>query len=66
MGEIIKAYKDLVDKPEDRSGRPRCRWRIILKCILKKQGGRMWTGLISLMIDLQVMRYQNMCDLQLN
>jgi len=31
-------------------GRPRRRWKMILKWILKEQGGRLWTGLIWLRI----------------
>jgi hypothetical protein len=38
MGEVTNAYKILVTKPEGsgKLGRPRHRWRMILKCILKK------------------------------
>jgi hypothetical protein len=38
-----------VGKPEGKSllGRPTCRWETILKLILQKYDGRVWTGLID-------------------
>jgi hypothetical protein len=52
MGEGTGAYRVLVGRPEGRRtlGRPRRRWRIILKWILKKWDGEAWTGLIWLRI----------------
>jgi hypothetical protein len=50
MGEERGAYSVLVGRPEGRRplGRPRHRWRIILKWIFKKWDGGAWTGLIWL------------------
>jgi hypothetical protein len=50
--EIRNAFKILVLKSVGmrRLGRPTRRWRIILKWVLWKQGGRAWTGLIWLRI----------------
>ena len=44
-------YRLLVGKPEENRqlGRPRHR-QIILKCVLKKLGRRVWTGLIWLRV----------------
>jgi hypothetical protein len=41
MGEMINACKKL-------SGRARHRWRMILKCTLKKSSAKVWNGFISL------------------
>jgi hypothetical protein len=51
MGEKRNAYGILVGKPEGKRplGRPRCRW-IILKWIIDRQDGVVWTGLIWLRI----------------
>jgi hypothetical protein len=40
-------YRMLVESPKRKRkfGRPRRRWRIILKWILRKDIGKMWTGL---------------------
>jgi hypothetical protein len=50
MREIRNAYKILVREPEGKIslGRPRRRWRIILEWMLRKQGGKVWTGCIWL------------------
>jgi hypothetical protein len=47
-GNYENAYKILVERPEKRghSKDLGIDKRIILKCILQKQGGRMWTELI--------------------
>jgi hypothetical protein len=52
MGEKRNAYRVLVGKPEGKRplGRPRRRWGIILKCILKKLHGAIWTGFVWLRI----------------
>jgi hypothetical protein len=52
MGKGRGAYKILVGRPEGRKplGRPRRRWEIILKWILKKWDGMAWPGLIWLRI----------------
>jgi hypothetical protein len=52
MGEGRGAYRVLVGTPEGMRplGRPRRRWRIILKWIFKKWDGAAWTGLIWLRI----------------
>jgi hypothetical protein len=46
MGEIRNVYKILVGKPEGKRplGRHKSRWSIILKWILEKLGGNVWTG----------------------
>jgi hypothetical protein len=46
------AYRILVGKPEEKRplGRPRRRWWTILKWILEKQVGVVWTGSIWLKI----------------
>jgi hypothetical protein len=52
MGERRGAYRALVGKPEGRRplGRPRRRWRIILKWIFERLGEGAQTGLIWLRI----------------
>jgi hypothetical protein len=48
MGERRDAYWILLGRPKGRGpiGRPRRRWRIILKCIFKKwDGGMDWIDL---------------------
>jgi hypothetical protein len=52
MGEIKNAYKILVGKSEGKRplGRPGKDGKIILKWILGKQGGNLWTGLIWIRI----------------
>ena len=46
------AYRILVGIPEGKGplGRPRHRWGIILKLILKKWGGEVWTRLVWLRV----------------
>jgi hypothetical protein len=46
MGETRNAYRILVGKLETKRtlGRPRCRWWTILKWILERQDGMVWTG----------------------
>jgi hypothetical protein len=48
MGAIKKAHRVLVGKPERRRQlrRPSAYGRIILKWLLKKLGGRVWTGFV--------------------
>jgi len=48
------AYRVLVRRQEGKRalGRPRCRWKIILKWIFKEEEGRTWTGLICLKIEI--------------
>jgi hypothetical protein len=50
----LLTYQVLEGKPEGRRSfeRPRYRWGIILKWILKKQDGRVWTGLVWLRIGI--------------
>jgi hypothetical protein len=52
MGEKRNAYSILVGKPEEKRslGRPRSRWEVNIKLILKKQNTMIWTGLIWLRI----------------
>jgi hypothetical protein len=52
MGEKRNAYRLLVGKPEGKRplGRPRRRWWIILRLILEKLAGVMWSGLVWLRI----------------
>jgi hypothetical protein len=52
MTEKKNTCRILLGKPERKSplGRPRCDGRIILKWILEKQVGVLWTGLIWLRI----------------
>jgi hypothetical protein len=47
IGEFRNACKIFVGRTEGkrRFGRPRRRWRTILKWILRKYNGRVWTGL---------------------
>jgi hypothetical protein len=51
-GDRRTAYRVLVRRPEGQRpiGRPRRRWRIILKRIFNKRDGETWTGLIWLRI----------------
>jgi hypothetical protein len=51
MGVNKNAYRVLVWKPEEKwlLGSPECRWQNI-KINVKKQDGRVWTGLIWLRI----------------
>jgi hypothetical protein len=53
MGEKRNAYRVLVGKPEENRplGRPRRNGWIILKWILERQNGVVWTGLIWLKIE---------------
>jgi hypothetical protein len=46
--EKMNSYRILVGKPEGKRsiGRPTCRWVIILKWILERWDGVVWTGLI--------------------
>jgi hypothetical protein len=46
MGEDIGVYRVLVGKPEGKRplGRPRRKWRIILRLIFRKLEGVVWTG----------------------
>jgi hypothetical protein len=44
MVKMRNAYSVLVRKPEVK--RPLGRTRTILKCIFRKYGGRVWTGII--------------------
>jgi len=46
--EMRNVYRNLVGKPEGKRqlGRPRCRWEIILECILGENGGEFWTGYV--------------------
>jgi hypothetical protein len=50
MGERRNAYNILTGKPEGKRpvGRPRLRWGIMLEWILRKYGGKLWTGCIWL------------------
>jgi len=50
VGNKRGIFRVLVGTPEGERqiGRPRHRWRIILKCILKKWVGEAWTGLLRL------------------
>jgi hypothetical protein len=52
MGQMTNAYKNLVRKSEETRplGRPGAGRRIILKWIFKKQGVRVWTAYIWIMI----------------
>jgi hypothetical protein len=52
MGEKRSAYRILVGIPEGKRplGRLRRRWRIILRWILEREDGVVWTGLIWLRI----------------
>ena len=53
MGESRGAYRVLVSKPEGNfaHGRPSRRWgRIILRWIIRKWVGRVWTDLVLLRI----------------
>jgi hypothetical protein len=52
MGEMINAYKILVEKPQGMRpfGRPTSRWRIILKYILEKYVGMVWIEFVWLRI----------------
>ena len=52
MGEKRGIYRVLAGKPEGNIplGRPRCRWRIILRWIFRKWDVGVWTGLSWLMI----------------
>jgi hypothetical protein len=45
MGEMRNVYNILVRKAKGSTplGRYRYRWGIIVKCVLKKQGGIVWT-----------------------
>jgi hypothetical protein len=49
-GEMRNTYRILVGKSETKRllGRPRCRWRITLKRILRKWVLRVWTDWIYL------------------
>jgi hypothetical protein len=53
MGEKRNAYRLLVGKPEEKRplGKPRHRWWIMLRWILERRVGVMWTGLVSLRIE---------------
>ena len=46
MGERRDVYRVLVGKPEGKRplGRPRRRWRIVLRCIFRKWDVGLWTG----------------------
>jgi hypothetical protein len=63
MGENRNAYRLLVGKPEGKRplGRPGRRWWIILRGILERWDGVMWTGLVRLRIgtggELLLIRY---------
>jgi hypothetical protein len=46
MGAIRKAYKVLDAKTEDHSGDLGIGGKIIFEWILRKYGGKMWTGCI--------------------
>jgi hypothetical protein len=50
IAEKRNTYRIFMGKPEGRRplGRPRRAWWTILICILKKQNGNAWTGLIWL------------------
>jgi hypothetical protein len=50
MGECRVVYRVLVAIPKGRRppSRPRCRCRIILKCMVEKWGKGAWNGLICL------------------
>jgi hypothetical protein len=52
LGEKTNVYRLLVGKPEGKRplGRPRHRWVIILRCILERWDGVMWTELVWLRI----------------
>jgi hypothetical protein len=52
MREMRNAYRILVGKPEGKRplARPWRRWKVILKWIRGKQGGKVWTGIIWLRI----------------
>jgi hypothetical protein len=51
-GERRGVYRVLLGKPEGRRplGRPGVDWRIILRCIFRKWGVELWTGLSWLRI----------------
>jgi hypothetical protein len=53
MGEKRNAFRLLVGKSEGKGllERPRRRWMIILRWILERWGGVMWTRLIWLRIE---------------
>jgi hypothetical protein len=51
FGEIIGVYRVLVGKPEGKRplGRPRRRWRILLRCTFRK-----WGALVIAVMKLRV------------
>ena len=50
MGERSGVYRVLVEKPEGKRplGRPRHRWKDIIKMNLQEVGWKAWTGLVWL------------------
>jgi len=48
MGESRDVYRVLIGKPEGKRplGRPKLKWRIILRWIFRKWDVGVWTGLI--------------------
>jgi hypothetical protein len=53
IDEMRNAYKILVGRPEGKRslGRPSCSGKMVLECILGKQGGEVRTGCIRFRID---------------
>jgi hypothetical protein len=53
MVENRNSYRSLVGKPEGKSPlrRHRCRWGIILKWILERKDGIVWTGFVWFRIE---------------
>jgi hypothetical protein len=63
LGRMRNAYRILVETLEGKRqlGRPRYRWRVVLKLILGKWGLDVWIGFMWLRIGLRVLSYDSLC-----